>query len=58
MHKMYTSLHDRIHKSEAGLEQRISNKVTQLLDKRVNTELIIIRKDVDERLESFKDIQR
>ena len=39
MHKMYTSLHDRIDKFEAGLEQCISSKVAQLLDKRVNTSL-------------------
>ena len=56
MHKMYTlSLHDRIDKFEAGLEQRISNKVAQLLDKRVNTELNRIKKDVDARLETFKE---
>ena len=58
MHKMYTSLQDRIDKFEAGLEQRISNKVAQLLDKRVNTELNRIKKDVDERLEIFKQTFR
>ena len=55
MHKMYTSLHDRIDKFEAGLEERISSKVAQLLDKRVNNELKKIRKDVDERLDTFKE---
>ena len=55
---MYNSLHDRIDKFEAGLEQRISNKVAQLLDKRVNTELSRIRKDVDDRMETFKETIR
>ena len=58
MHKMYTSLHDRIDKFEAGLEQRISSKVAQLLDKRVNTELGRIRKDVDERLGGWETLRK
>lgn len=58
MHMMYNSLHDRIDKFEAGLEQRISNKVAQLLDKRVNTELNRIKKDVDDRVETFKETFR
>ena len=58
MHMMYNSLHDRIDKFEAGLEQRISNKVAQLLDKRVNTELSRIRNDVDDRMETFKETIR
>ena len=58
MHMMYNSLHDRIDQFEAGLEQRISNKVAQLLDKRVNTELNRIKKDVDERIDTFKETLR
>lgn len=54
MHMQYTSLSERIDKLEAGLEQRISQKVAQLLDKRVNTELGRIRTDIDKRLETFK----
>ena len=55
VHMMFTSLSDRIDKLEAGLEQRISHKVAQLLDKRVNAELGRIKKEVDTRLDSFKD---
>ena len=55
VHMMFTSLSDRIDKLEAGLEQRISHKVAQLLDKRVNAELGRIKKEVDSRLDSFKD---
>ena len=55
MNMHYNSLHERIDKFEAGLEQRISTKVAQLLDKRVNSEMNRIRKDVDERLDAFKE---
>ena len=55
MNMHYNFLHESIDKFEAGLEQRISNKVAQLLDKRVNSELNRIRRDVDERLDSFKE---
>ena len=58
MNMHYNSLHERIDKFEAGLEQRISNKVAQLLDKRVNSEMGRIRKDVDERLDAFKETFR
>ncbi|MEW8341803.1 MAG: hypothetical protein AB2708_18305, partial [Candidatus Thiodiazotropha taylori] len=54
IHMQYTSLSERIDKLEAGTEQRISQKVAQLLDKRVNTELGRIRIDIDKRLETFK----
>ena len=49
------SLHERIDKFEACLEQRISNKVAQLHNKRVNSEMGRIRKDVDECLDAFKE---
>ena len=39
-------------------EQRISNKVAQLLDKRVNVELGRVKKDIDSRLNTFKDTMR
>ena len=55
MHMMFSALTERVDKLESGLEQRISNKVAQLLDKRVNTELNRIKKDVDTRLDSFKE---
>ncbi len=41
-------------KLESGLEQWISNTMSQLLDKRVNSELNRIHKDVDDRLDTFK----
>ncbi len=55
MHMLFGSLTERMDKLESGLEQRIATKVSQLLDKRVNSELGRVRKDVDTRLDSFKD---
>lgn len=54
MHMLFCSLQERMDKLESGLEQRISKKVSQLLDKRVNSELNKIHKDVDDRLDIFK----
>ncbi len=55
MHMMFTCLTERIDQLEAGREQHISTKVDQLLGKRVNTELVHIRRDIDTRLDTFKD---
>ena len=52
---LFGSLSERMDKLESGLEQKNANKVSQLLDKRVNTELSQIRRDIDGKLESFKD---
>lgn len=41
---------------DSVLEQRMSIKVAQLLDKRVNTELDRIRRDVEDKHDSFKDV--
>ena len=38
MNMMFMSLNERLDQLDSGLEQLISNKVAQLLDKRVNTE--------------------
>ena len=46
MNMMFLSLNEKFEKMESGLEQRISNKVAQLLDKRVNSELKKIKTDV------------
>ena len=58
MHMLCSSLSERIDKLESTLEQKISTKVAQILDRRVNMELGKIRKDIDERLSSFKDTLR
>lgn len=58
MHMMFSALTERVDKLESGLEQRISSKVAQLLDKRVNTELNRIKKDVENRLDDFKSSLR
>ena len=58
MHMLFGSLSERMDKLESGLEQKIANKVTQLIDKRVNTELSRIRRDIDGKLDSFKDEMR
>ncbi|KAL4238711.1 hypothetical protein ACF0H5_003418 [Mactra antiquata] len=55
LHMMFSALNERVKQLESGLEQRISNKVAQLLDKRVNSEMARIRKDVNTQLDSFKD---
>ena len=55
MNMMFLSLNERFDKMESGLEQRISSKVAQLLDKRVNSELSKIRKYVNDRMDDFKE---
>ncbi|KAL4229726.1 hypothetical protein ACF0H5_010114 [Mactra antiquata] len=55
LHMMFSALNERVNQLESGLEQRISNKVAQLLDKWVNSEMARIRKDVNTQLDSFKD---
>mgnify|MGYP007133552282 CR=1 FL=1 len=52
---LFGPLSERMDKLESGLELKIAKKVSQLLDKRVNTELSRIRRDIDGKLESFKD---
>ena len=58
MHMQFTCLAERIDKLESGLEERISSKVAQLLDKRVNVELTRIKKDVNARLDTFRETLR
>ena len=58
MHMLFESLSERMDKMESGLEQKIANKVSKLLDKRVNTELSWIRRDIDGKLDPFKDEMR
>ncbi|WAQ97664.1 hypothetical protein MAR_030354 [Mya arenaria] len=58
MHMLFTSLSERVDKLEATIEQRISSKVSKLLDKRINSELNRIRRDVDDRMDVFKEIMR
>ena len=60
--KLYTNvrvvffdLSSRIDRLESGLEKRITTKVAQILDKRVNSEFNRIQKDVDNQISSFKD---
>ena len=58
MHMHFTSLSERVDQLESSLEQRIANKVSQLLDKRVNLELKRIYKDVDEKIDAFRESMR
>ena len=58
MHMLYSALSERMDKLESSLEQKLSTKVAQLLDKRVNTELGRIKKEVDANLVSFKETLR
>ncbi|KAL4218869.1 hypothetical protein ACF0H5_021457 [Mactra antiquata] len=55
MHMLFGSLHKRMDKLEAGLEQRIANEVSQLLDKWVYTEMNRIHRDMDEKFDSFQE---
>ena len=56
MHMLCSPINERMDKSR--LEQKISAKVAQLLDKRVNTELSRIKKEVNDKLDSFKETFR
>ena len=58
MHMLCSSLNERMDKLESCLEQKISTKVAQLLDKRVNIELSRIKKEVNDKLDSFKETFR
>jgi hypothetical protein len=58
MHMLFNSIKERMDKLETGLEQRIATKVSQILDKRINSELHRIRKDVDGRLDAFRESVR
>ena len=55
MNMMFLALNEKFEKMESGLEQRISNKVAQLLDKRVNSELKKMKSDVDTKIDDFKE---
>jgi len=54
MHMHFPSLSERVDQLESSLEQRIANKVSQLLDKRVNLEMKRIYKDVDTKTDAFR----
>lgn len=54
MHMLFSSLNERVEKMENGLEQKISEKVAKVLDKRVNTEMTRIRNVVDTKIEDAK----
>jgi len=58
MHMHFTSLSERVDQLESSLEQRIANKVSQLLDKRVNLEMKRIYKDVDTKIDAFRETVR
>ena len=51
----FSDLTGRLDRLESGLEKRISNKVAQILDKRISTEVSRIKKDVDDQISDFKD---
>lgn len=40
---------------EACLEQCVAHEIAHIIDKRVNSELGKIRKDIDDRLNTFKE---
>ena len=58
MNMMFMSVNERLDKIDSGLEKRIATKVSQILDKRVNSEMNKIRADFDSRLEDFKESLR
>ena len=58
MHTHFPSLSERVDQLESSLEQRIANKVSQLLDKRVNLEMKRIYKDVDTKTDAFRETVR
>ncbi|XP_053373726.1 uncharacterized protein LOC123532192 isoform X2 [Mercenaria mercenaria] len=55
MHMYFNCLTERMDKLESGLEAKISNKVSQILDKRINNEVKKIHKEVDDFKCSLKE---
>ena len=55
IHMQFSAMNERIDKMESSLEQKISNKVAQVLDKRINSEMNRIRKDDEISIEAFKE---
>jgi hypothetical protein len=51
----FCAMNERMDKLESGLEQRISNKVAQLLDKRVNSEMTKISRKVEADIVSLRE---
>ena len=58
MNMMFMSVNERLDKIDSGLEKRIATKVSQILDKRVNSEMNKIRTDFESRLVEFKESLR
>lgn len=54
IHMQFSAMNERKDKLVSSLEQRISNKVAQLLDKRVNSEMTKIKSKVESDLTAFK----
>jgi len=50
-----SNIYERIDKLETSLESRITQKFANMLDKRVNSEMSRVRKDVDTQMQSFRD---
>ncbi|KAH3877350.1 hypothetical protein DPMN_001213 [Dreissena polymorpha] len=55
MHLLYSNLSERMDKMESNLEQKITTKISQLLDKRIGSELIEIRSEIKADLKSDLD---
>ncbi|KAH3887786.1 hypothetical protein DPMN_011808 [Dreissena polymorpha] len=49
-----SNLNERMDKMESNLEQKITTKISQLLDKRISSEVSRIRKDVDSKLTEIR----
>ncbi|KAL4229077.1 hypothetical protein ACF0H5_012116 [Mactra antiquata] len=52
---MYSSFETRLDKLESGLEKRISNKVAQMIDKRMNSEVSKSQKSIESKIELIRD---
>ena len=50
MNMIFMSVNERLDKIDSGFEKRIATKVSQILDKRVNSEMNKIRTDFESRL--------
>lgn len=51
---MWDSLTERMNSLESNLEQRLTQKVANLLDKRINTEMKTMKRDIDERMSTLR----
>ncbi|KAH3777499.1 hypothetical protein DPMN_178946 [Dreissena polymorpha] len=51
-HMLFSALRERVDQVEKCVEQKIINKVSQVLDKRINSEVNRLHKDIDTKMDT------